>query len=270
MQKGIITMYKQIGETPLECLKRARILHHIHDSLPMTYAGRLDPMAEGLLIILVGEECKNKQKYLNLDKTYEFEILAGFSTDTYDLLGKVTSPEIVFERSSDLLSDFQSAGQTVPKTISGFVPTLTSFVGTFTQSYPAFSSKTVDGNQLFQLAKDDQLPGGLPEHEVTIYKLQCTNTIILKKEVLHKEILQRIAKVAGDFRQIEIIKIWDEVFEKIKQKEFQILSCVVECSSGTYIRQLVDDISDRIDLPLVTYSIKRTRVGDYKLEDITT
>jgi len=57
----------------------------------MTYAGRLDPLAEGLLLVLTGEECKNKEKYLGLDKEYEVDVLFGFATDTYDILGKVLS-----------------------------------------------------------------------------------------------------------------------------------------------------------------------------------
>jgi tRNA U55 pseudouridine synthase TruB len=72
--------------------------------------------------------------------------------------------------------------------------------------------------------------------------------------------------VKGDFRQEEIIKRWQEVFKDSDQKEYLILSCVVECSSGTYVRQLVADLSEKIGIPLVTYSIKRTRVGEYTNE----
>ena len=86
MPDNVIIAYKNIGETPLECLERHRKERSIDKDIPMTYAGRLDPMAEGLMILLVGEECKNKDKYLGLDKTYEFKILVGFSTDTYVFL----------------------------------------------------------------------------------------------------------------------------------------------------------------------------------------
>ena len=55
----MILVNKQIGETPLEALEKVRREHGFDANLPMTYAGRLDPMAEGLLIVLVGEECKN-------------------------------------------------------------------------------------------------------------------------------------------------------------------------------------------------------------------
>ncbi|KKR79021.1 MAG: tRNA pseudouridine synthase B [Candidatus Nomurabacteria bacterium GW2011_GWA2_40_9] len=88
--KNIILLNKKEGETPLSALSLFRDKHKIYKDIPMTYAGRLDPMASGLLIILAGEECKNKEKYLNLDKEYEFEILFGFQTDTYDILGKIT------------------------------------------------------------------------------------------------------------------------------------------------------------------------------------
>ena len=54
--------YKNIGETPLECLERIRLEYGKPKDIPMTYAGRLDPMAEGLLIILVGDDCKDKEK----------------------------------------------------------------------------------------------------------------------------------------------------------------------------------------------------------------
>ena len=81
---------------------------------------------------------------------------------------------------------------------------------------------------------------------------------------MSKEIIRRIGLVHGDFRQEEITKKWDEVLKKSDEKEFTIFSCTAECSSGTYIRQLVADISEKIGIPLVTYSIKRTKVGEYK------
>jgi len=251
MSENIIITYKDLGETPLECLEKARNKHNIPKSTPMTYAGRLDPMAEGVMIILVGDECKNKDKYLGLDKTYEFEVLVGFETDTYDLLGlEVLSTDSTQpDHSKNLSSDFVSA--------------LKSFVGTFIQKYPRFSSKTVGGKQLFQLSKDDELPDELPDHEVTISKSQCTSTVMREKDELQKEILRRIRLVHGDFRQDEIIEKWNEVFDNSNQKEYTIFSCTTECSSGTYIRQLVADISGKIGVPLVTYSIKRTRVGNY-------
>ena len=82
--KKILNLYKEVGETPLERLERFKKDNSEYANEKMTYAGRLDPMAEGVLIVLVGEECLNKEKYLGLDKEYEFEVLFGFRTDTYE------------------------------------------------------------------------------------------------------------------------------------------------------------------------------------------
>ena len=53
--EGVILVYKNIGETPLEAIERAREEENISTDVPITYAGRLDPMAEGLLLVLVVE-----------------------------------------------------------------------------------------------------------------------------------------------------------------------------------------------------------------------
>jgi tRNA U55 pseudouridine synthase TruB len=52
----IIVLNKKEGETPLEALSLFRSTHKSFKDVPMTYAGRLDPMASGLLVILIGEE----------------------------------------------------------------------------------------------------------------------------------------------------------------------------------------------------------------------
>ena len=80
-------IWKNLGETPLEALTRLREEVSIPSDVPMTYAGRLDPAAEGFLIVLTGEECKKKETYSSLTKTYMAEILVDVSTDSYDLLG---------------------------------------------------------------------------------------------------------------------------------------------------------------------------------------
>ena len=53
---GIITLYKPIGKTPLDMIKGL-------NEKKATYAGRLDPMAYGLLIILTNEHCLNQKMF---------------------------------------------------------------------------------------------------------------------------------------------------------------------------------------------------------------
>lgn len=273
MPEKVIITYKKLGQTPLETLEEARKEHAINPEVPMTYAGRLDPMAEGLLILLVGDECKEKDKYLGLDKTYEFEILVGFETDTYDLLGQVSSSNA--EDSNNFSGPRTSrpiyvGGPDHSKSFdsSSFSLYLQEFTGTFMQKYPAYSSKTVGGKQLHSLSRDGELPDDLPEHEVTITRLEVIGDERIHKADLMKEIQRRINLVSGDFRQDLIKGSWIEAMSKSDAESYQILRLVCDCSSGTYIRQLVSDLGQRIGLPMVTYSIKRTKVGDYTIDDI--
>src|SRR5690348_16589190 len=57
------------------------------------YAGRLDPMAEGLLLLLVGDENKQRVSYEKLAKVYSVELLFGFATDSHDILGLITDQD---------------------------------------------------------------------------------------------------------------------------------------------------------------------------------
>ena len=88
--KKILILHKKEGETPLEALNVFRFKNKKYKDVKMTYAGRLDTLVSGLLLVLTGDTVKEKEKYLKLNKEYEFKILFGFATDTYDVLGKVT------------------------------------------------------------------------------------------------------------------------------------------------------------------------------------
>ena len=55
----------------------------------ISYIGRLDPLASGIIIYLEGDELKDRDKYMNMDKTYKFNIVLGMTTDTGDCLGMI-------------------------------------------------------------------------------------------------------------------------------------------------------------------------------------
>ncbi len=85
----VLNIYKPIGTTPYQIVKKLKEERAEYAESTISYAGRLDPMAEGVLILLVDEENQNREKYQGLDKEYVFEVLFGLETDTYDLLGIV-------------------------------------------------------------------------------------------------------------------------------------------------------------------------------------
>jgi len=251
MQKKFYLVNKKEGETPLESLEVFRIKNKIPLDVPMTYAGRLDPLASGLLMILSGEECKNKEKYLNLDKEYEFSVLFGFKTDTYDILGKVLETE------SKPLS-----GEDLEKLIK---KNLKYFKGQIIQKYPMYSSKTVAGKPLFIYARENT-EVEIPEREVNVKNLKYLNLKKVSLKKLLKDIEIRINKVKGDFRQKEILKIWGKVLSDEKMpKHFFVASFKIKATSGTYVRTIANDLGRKIGLPALAYTIKRTKIGKFEI-----
>lgn len=237
----MLTLYKARGETPLECLERFRKENPEYKDEKMTYAGRLDPLAEGLLLVLVGEECKNKEKYLGLDKEYEVDVLFGFATDTYDILGKVTGAGNPQNFSiGDILQDF---------------------VGKFSQKYPAYSSKYFNKAKSRELDEDK-----IESKDVEIKSIELIGQKILSKVELEKYIQDSITLVSGDFRQKEILEIWDRKLAETSALQFPVISIKVSCTSGTYMRSLANAIGEKVSIPALALNIKRIRIGKYGLK----
>lgn len=221
----------------------------------MTYLGRLDPMTEGLMLALVGDT-GNKEEYLSLDKKYEFEVLWGFETDTYDILGLITAQRDVNLRVASEPTCGLSASQ--------IISLAASFKGKRKQTYPPYSSKKVLGKQLFEWARAGEKIES-PEREIIIYSLEHLGERIIKGDELLQNIVEKISKVRGDFRQEMIIAEWQKNLEDQKDKEFVISKFVAHVSSGTYIRGFAQEMGEILGCGALAYSIKRTEVGDYKI-----
>src|SRR3954453_21289157 len=90
---GVLIIDKPAGFTSHDVVNRAR---GILGERSVGHLGTLDPMATGVLPLVVGNFTRLAQFYLNSEKTYEGTIRFGFSTDTYDTEGEPTStPENV-------------------------------------------------------------------------------------------------------------------------------------------------------------------------------
>jgi len=225
-KSGVICVYKKIGETPLEAISAL----HIKEKL--SYIGRLDPLASGLMLVLVGEENKNRENYLNLRKKYQFEFIVGFKTDTYDVLGLAEA----------CTGDYKEIE-----------------TGERTQKYPPYSSKPVDGKPLFMWAREGKKVT-LPEREIEIFESKILGERKISSHELKEIIVTKINLVRGDFRQKEIIERWNEL---LNGEEYRIVTGEISSSSGTYIRGLVNESGC-----CTTLGITRTEFGDYRLEDL--
>ncbi len=250
--KKIILINKKEGETPLEALESFRAKNKKYKYIKMTYAGRLDPLVSGLLLVLAGETTKQKEKYLGLSKEYQFTVLFGFATDTYDILGKVTKVA-----RGDFKQDLTT--KELEKRIK---LNLKFFTGKFKQKYPMYSSKTVAGKPLFTYARAGKQVES-PEHEVNVKSLQFFKLKKISAKKLLENIERRIAKVHGDFRQKEILKIWRRELIKKTPKSFFVADFHIKCGSGTYVRGIADSLGGHVGVPALALSIKRTKIGNW-------
>jgi tRNA pseudouridine55 synthase len=250
---NVIIWEKFEGETPLQAIERFRLENKGYEDISITYAGRLDPMASGLLLLLAGEKVHEKEHFLGLDKEYEVDILLGFGTDTGDILGLNTSPSSLSTTNPLLLKE------------GSLKMVLETFIGKQIQEYPMYSSKTVDGKQLWQYAREGKKPAKVSTKEVEIYDISLISQQKLNKKELTSIVFKRIARVVGDFRQQDVQDSWEKVLETLKINEFSIISMKVRCSSGTYMRVLAQKIGEKLGFYALAWRIKRTKIGGYSL-----
>lgn len=209
----------------------------------VSFVGRLDPMASGIILYLYGDECKNKNNYMNLDKTYKFNLIIGVSTDTNDCLGLINDYKptntINFSILHNVISQFNNS--------------------TYEQKYPIYSAYNICKNgikkPLWYFAKYDSLSQNeIPSHPVNIYILeQQTSPIITIKS--NNYFMEQISLLPDglNLRKEEIIKQYQEM-DNVKCVGIPM---VAKVSTGTYIRQLCADIGDKIGIPCMADKIER-------------
>ncbi|MDO8518299.1 MAG: hypothetical protein Q7S26_03355 [bacterium] len=244
----VLNLYKQLGETPRECLERLRQQKPEYAREVLSYAGRLDPMAEGVLITLVGSANKMREAYLDMSKEYVLDVLFGFATDTYDVLGRVVEQ-----------------GDTDTITKKGVEKALNELRGQVSQEYPPYSSKTVEGKSLFEWARSGMLGTlVLPRKTVTVYDIELIGMYKIKESALLSYIETNVEKVHGDFRQEEIIAGWKKQLRPAGEREFPCATIKISCSSGTYARSIANGLGTEMGVPALALHILRTKVGDYE------
>jgi len=251
-----IVLHKARGLTPLETIAAWRAEAAIPADVPTSFAGRLDPMAEGKLLVLIGEECKRQREYTKLDKEYVVEVALGVSTDTGDVLG------------------IPSVSTPLPTPTSAHVRrSLLKERGIHEHAYPVFSSKTVSGKPLFLYALEGTLHTiEIPKHKENLYSLKLEDVRTysvdefrtrIEAGLSHTPTSDEPSKALGaDFRIGTIRPAWENLLAQ-RSEPFTVLSIRVACGSGTYMRTLAERIGASLGTSACALSIRRTRIGRY-------
>lgn len=148
---GVIVVDKPEGLTSHDVVNRMR---RLAQTRKVGHLGTLDPLATGVLPLVMGRATRLAQFFALGEKKYDAWVRFGYSTDTYDRDGAPTSPpiEATFSR-----EDLECA--------------LGSFRGTFAQTPPPVSAKKVSGTPAYKLARK-QIAVELKPVEVTVMALE--------------------------------------------------------------------------------------------------
>jgi len=194
---GLLPVYKPPGIYSKDV---SRFLQkHLARKHPIGHVGTLDPLAEGVLPILLGKATKLQQYLLKTKKIYRFQVQFGFSTTTQDLEGEIVRRK---EYTHILVKDIQSA--------------ISAYRGEVIQTPPLYSAIKWQGKPLYWYARKN-IPVNLQQFQrrVTIYD-------------------------------------W-------KLLSFSLPHCsfLLTCSSGTYVRSLVNYLSEKLNTAAVIQKIIR-------------
>ena len=204
---GILVIDKPPGITSHDVVSQIRRKFNIRR---VGHAGTLDPLATGVLIILVGKSTKLFDRFVMFDKTYEATMILGVRTTTSDIEGEVLErlpyEHIGPQQCEEVLKDFTGEIQQIP---------------------PMYSAIKFKGKKLYQLARS----GIEVQRQPRAISIHC---------------LRMSSFSPPDVR------------------------FYLECSKGTYVRQLAEDVGRSLGCGACISEIKRLRVGPFSIEQAIT
>ncbi|MFZ1812108.1 MAG: tRNA pseudouridine(55) synthase TruB [Candidatus Saccharimonadales bacterium] len=215
--------------------------------LKVGHSGTLDPFATGLLIILLGDACRQADEFRALDKVYEATVRLGATSTTGDPEGEITESGRAGERESGEAAELESLkvrkleseanGKAQTPYSNSHIPiardplepisfeiqhVLQGFVGEITQTPPIYSAIKINGERAYKLARAGKAVD-MPSRQVTIYSLE----------------------------------LLDYAYPELRIR--------AHVSSGTYIRTLAEDIGRALGTGAYCSALRRTRIGKYDI-----
>ena len=166
----ILNIYKPKGWTSFDVIAKLR---RILGTKKIGHAGTLDPLAEGVLVVVTGKDTKKQDEYMHTIKEYVAEVALGLDSDSYDLETPLRKHYLDY--------------------ISLTTPDLQRYVGKFEQTVPSYSAIKVGGKRLYKSARQGKVDkNDLPSRSVEIFEI---------------EKLDEYTKDFDGFKDISVIKI---------------------------------------------------------------
>ena len=162
----------------------------------VTVCGKLDIMAQGLLLLLFDDDCKKMNQHLYHDNL-KFQNSWGIQTDTDDPLGIIQNTSNIDSINHHFIQKH-----------------LLNFIGTFNQNfhiYSAITASNISGerHKLWKWAKLDRLNEiTIPSKQVSVKYIKLLNTSKVSLQYIKSNILNKLQHIKGDYRQDIIKQQW--------------------------------------------------------------
>ncbi|MBN8681756.1 MAG: tRNA pseudouridine(55) synthase TruB [Chitinophagales bacterium] len=240
-KSAVLLINKPLGWTSFDVVNKIRWLLCKRlgtKKLKVGHAGTLDPLADGLLLLCVGEATRLIDQFQAMPKVYTGVFTFGATTASYDREKACDNFFPVEHLSDELLQSL------LPK-----------FRGAVVQIPPVYSAVKVDGKRVYKNARTGETVE-MPERTVQIDTFTLGN-------------LQPVPP--PEFPGARIISnkgaaIWQHPdYEAGKQCTFE-----VKCSKGTYIRSLAFDLGEAAGSGTYLSALRRTASGGFELKDAWT
>ncbi len=231
---GVLLIDKPLGASSNQVLQRVKWLLKAEKA---GHTGTLDPLASGVLPICLGAATKFSQLHLDADKTYLAIARLGQNTSTADAEGQIkqTRDASGVDLSAPSLAQVQA-----------------SFIGPIEQTPPMYSALKVQGKALYDYARDG-VELELQPRRVTIHALDMTEF-----------------KSLSDLERLTPLAHWklNEAFaQEVNSVEgTRALAFKVQCSKGTYVRTLAQDIGEHLGVGAHLVYLRRTASGEFGID----
>jgi len=221
---GLLVVDKPSGPTSHDVVARMR---RVLREKRIGHTGTLDPLATGVMLLVVGKATRLAKFLSGSDKSYDAVVRLGFATDTADAQGRPLGPA----HDGPLPSRDEIDAALEP------------FRGTFLQQPPAFSAKKIAGQRSYKLARAAaRLKPSRSDAELSDPPAPPAPLVLP-------------APVSVTTTRLEILST-----------EADTVTLRVDCSAGFYIRSLAHDLGERLGVGAHLAALRRTRTGDFGLD----
>lgn len=251
---GVLLVDKDPGMTSHDVVAKAR---RILGTKSIGHAGTLDPLASGLLLLLVGEATKVSDYLLTGDKGYEVSVRLGVRTDSMDITGLVLDDKMTGRRFEDFAREFNE------ERVKAAALAVT---GTVNLAVPMHSAVKVNGKKLYESAHKGQIPDEIPIRAMSFYDVEWLGMKMVTPPIRGaadtENAVQAVDAMDSDKLNVDSGKLNVDTAPSTACLEFTVR---LRCSKGSFIRAWANHVGDVLGCGGTVTSLRRIMSAPFEI-----